>query len=518
MRDGLRARLGRGVLALIAAALVVAVLLAVLPEPSAVILGIALSASLSRSQLERDARGRLEALVLLPVVGVLGFGIGALLRADLVVGAVVYVIALTGAVLLRGRGALWRRISALVATPFLAVLFLPAAPGADRGPVASVLVPVGVAVLAWAAVTVVQVGARALGLLPRTSVARAEAARAADVRPAAAGERDVEAEGHGAEATARLGAAAGSDAGAGATAPPAAAAGPAAGAAGPDGEAVGVARSGLRPPAEVRAAAQLGAALVVAFLVGGLGFGDHWPWVVLSAVIVAHLPRGRADAVRTGLHRLVGAAAGSLVVLVPASILPSDSAVLVALALAAIGIGILLREVGYAAWAFGVTVALTLLEQLTGQAAPLIGQRLVEIVIGVVVGLLAVCLVYPIRTTDVVRSRLRDVLAAVSERLAADDPVAAKTAEIRIRSTLRELDRSATSLTDAGRALALVRRSPPRAVEWVADAHTLGAYAAGAPSPAPAGVRRTVGEARRALRAPDELGPALRRAADAVPA
>ncbi|WP_378144894.1 FUSC family protein [Cnuibacter sp. UC19_7] len=489
MRDGLRARLGRGVLALIAAALVVGVLLVVLPEPSAVILGIALSASLSRSQLERDARGRIEALVLLPVVGVLGFGIGAVLRANLVVGAVVYVGALVAAMLLRGRGPVWRRVSALVATPFLAVLFLPAAPGADRGPLAAVLIPVGVAVLAWAAVTVVQVGARAVGLLPRgVTGVPGEARRAADaavaanaVEPAAA--NAVES---GAEATP-------------ATALPSPA---------------GTSRSGPRPPAEVRSAAQLGAALVVAFLVGGLAFGDHWPWVVLSAVIVAYLPRGRADAVRTGLHRLVGAAAGSLVALVPVAVLPSDSTVLVVLALAAIALGILLREVGYAAWAFGVTVALTLLERLTGQPSPLIGQRLLEIVIGVAIGLLAVCLVFPIRTTDVVRSRLKDVLAAVSDRLAADDPEVAQAAELRIRSTLRELDRSAAGLTDAGRALALVRRPPPRAVEWAADAHTLGAYAVAAPWPAPAAIRRAVGDARRALRTPDDLGPALRRAVD----
>ncbi|MCS5498434.1 FUSC family protein [Cnuibacter physcomitrellae] len=488
MRDGLRARLGRGLLALIAAAIVVAVLLVVLPEPSAVMLGIALSASLSRSQLERDARGRLEALMLLPVVGLIGFGIGALLRADLVAGAVVYVLALVTAMLLRGRGPLWRRVSALVATPFLAVLFLPAAPGADRGPVAAVVVPVGVAVLAWAAVTAVQVAACALGLLPLPAVrpAAAEAARA-DATPGE-GAATPGAGGVTPGATAALQSAAGPTPGAG--------------------------RSRLRPPAEVRAAAQIGVALVVAFLVGALAFGDHWPWVVLSAVIVAYLPRGRADAIRTGLHRLVGAAAGSLVALVPAAVLPGDSAVLVGLALAAIGVGILLREVGYAAWAFGVTVALTLLERLTGQPEPLIGQRLIEIVIGVAVGLLAVCLVFPLRTTDVVRSRLRDVLAAVSDRLGADDPAAVLGAEARIRSTLRELDRSAAGLLDAGRVLAVVRRPPPRAVEWVADAHALGVYAARAPAPAPAAVRRAVGDARRALRAPDDLGPALRRAAD----
>lgn len=451
MRDGWRARLGRGALALIAVAIVVAVILAVLPEPAAVVLGIALTASLSRSQFERDARGRLEALLVLPVIGLAGMALGALLSASLSIGAVVYVVVLVAAVALRGRSSLFRRIGALVATPFLAVLFLPAGAGADRGTVVAVVAPIGIAVLAWAVVTVVQVGARRLGLAPEpTGPSRPE--------------------------------------------PPT--------------------PSRLRPSASTRSALQLGVALTAAFVIGGTVFGEHWPWVVLSTIIVAYLPRGRADAIRTGAHRLGGAAAGSLVALLPAGILPADGGLLVALALAAIGIGILFREVGYAVWAFGVTVALTLLERLTGQPSPLIGQRLIEIVVGVAIGLLAVALLYPVRTTDVVRSRLGGVLAAVSDRLAAAEPAEARAAEARLRSALRELDRSVAALTDAGRVLALARRPPPRAVTWASDAHLIAASAIAAPTPGPGALRRAVGEARRSLRSPDDLGPALRRAAE----
>ncbi|RII92343.1 hypothetical protein DZF98_07275 [Clavibacter californiensis] len=110
-------------------------------------------------------------------------------------------------------------------------------------------------------------------------------------------------------------------------------------------------------------ALQLAAALAAAFVVGALGFGAHWGWVVLSAVIVSYLPRGSADAVTKGVHRFVGAAVGSLVALVPLAITPDLAPLLTACALATIGAGILLREVSYAAWALAVTVALTLLEQ-----------------------------------------------------------------------------------------------------------------------------------------------------------
>ncbi|WZH35313.1 MAG: FUSC family protein [Microbacterium enclense] len=452
MREGWRDRLGRGALALLAVAIVVAVLLTVLPEPSAIILGIALTASLSRSQFERDRRGRLEALALLPVVGLAGVALGALLRASPWIGALVYVVVLVAVVASRGRGPFWRRIGSLVATPFLAVLFLPAGVGVDLGPLAAVLAPIGIAVLAWVVVTAVQGAARALMLIPR---------------PVSGGREDV--------------------------LPP----------------------SRLRPSASTRSALQLGVALTVAFVVGGTVFGEHWPWVVLSTIIVAYLPRGRADAIRTGVHRLIGAAVGSLVALLPAGVLPSDGGVVVALALTAIGVGVLFREIGYAVWAFGVTVALTLLERLTGQPSPLIGQRLIEIVVGVAIGLLAVALVYPVRTADVVRSRLSAVLAAVSDRLAAADATDARAAESRIRAALRELDRSAAALTDAARVLALVHRPPPRAAAWTSDAHLIAAVALTAPTPGPAARRRAVGAARRALRSPDDLGPALRRAVEA---
>ncbi|KTS59750.1 hypothetical protein NS206_12355 [Microbacterium testaceum] len=450
MRDRWQARLGRGALALIAVAIVVAVVLAILPEPAAVMLGIALAASLSRSQLERDRRGRIEALLILPVIGLVGVALGALLRASPGIGAVVYVMVLVAAVAVRGRSLMWRRIGSLVATPFLAVLFLPAGAGADRGPVVAVLAPIGISVLAWTVVTVVQACARARRLLP---------------------------------------------------------------AAIPDGPAP---PSRLRPSASTRSALQLGVALTAAFVIGRTMFGEHWPWVVLSTVIVAYLPRGRADAIRTGVHRLVGAAVGSLVALLPAGILPTDGGLLVALALAAIGIGILFRDLGYAAWAFGVTVALTLLQRLTGQPSPLVGQRLIEIVVGVAIGLLAVTLVYPVRTTDVVRSRLSGVLAAVSDRLAAMEPTETRAAESRLQSALRELDRSVAALTDAGRVLALARRPPPRAATWASDAHLLAARAVAAPTPGPGAPRRAVGEARRALRSPDDLGPALRRAVESL--
>jgi hypothetical protein len=448
----MRAKLVRGIVALAAVAIIVAVLFALDPEPTAVMLGISLGSSLGRSQLGRHTRERLEALVLLPLLGLASIGLGMLLHLQFVLGAAVYVLVLVGTVLLRSTGELGRRFSALAATPLLAVLFLPGGAGRDHGPVLAIIEPLLIAVLAWVVVTAVQLLAQRFGALP-DPVARPVAAH---------------------------------------TPPPA---------------------GRLRPSATVRAGIQLGVGLSAAFVIGALGFGVHWAWVVLSTVIVAYLPRGRADSISKGLHRLIGAAAGSLLALLPLAQGSGNSTLLIAAAFGAIGIGILLREVSYASWAFGVTVALTLLDRLTGQPMPLIGARLIEIAIGVTVGLLPVCLLLPIRTTDVVRSRLRPVLATVSELLGVARPEERTATRRRLEAELRELDQASASLREAARVLAIVRRPPPEAAQWVDDTHAIAAAAVNSPSRSGGGLARAVGDARRALRDPHTLGPALRRAA-----
>lgn len=455
-----RVLLLRGALGLTATAIVVAVILAVDPEPASVVLGIALASSLSRSQWERDGRGRLEALLLLPPVGLATMGLGALLHSVFWVGAVVYVLALVGVTLLRRFGETGRRVSAVASTPLLAVLFLPAGAGADHGPAVAVVEPLLIAVLAWAVVTAVHLAARRLGIIPRIPSTTPDAASR---RPAGAAHAP----------TARL-----------------------------------------RPTATTRMATQVGAAATVAFFVGALGFGSHWAWVVLSTVIVAYLPRGRADAVSKGLHRFVGAAAGSLVALVPLSIAPDRTPLVAAAALTAIGVGILLREVSYAIWAFCVTIALTLLERLGGQASPLIGMRLVEIVIGVAIGIVVVCVVFPIRTSDIVRARLTIVLAAVSDRLSAETEATRSDADLRIASAAHELDRVCAPLREAGRVLRLLRCPPPDAVTWAHDAHVVADAAVRGSAPGSGSLRRAVGEARRALKSPSTLGEKLQRAAE----
>uniref|UniRef100_UPI0016519181 hypothetical protein n=1 Tax=Microbacterium sp. B19 TaxID=96765 RepID=UPI0016519181 len=66
------------------------------------------------------------------------------------------------------------------------------------------------------------------------------------------------------------------------------------------------------------------------------------------------------------------------------------------------------------------------------------------------------------------------------------DASTARVSEAQLRCALRELDRSAAALVEAGRALALVRRPPPPAVTWCRDAHAIAATAVSGPTPGPA--------------------------------
>ena len=175
-----------------------------------------------------------------------------------------------------------------------------------------------------------------------------------------------------------------------------------------------------RIAASTRMAAQMGTALGLAFVAGHLRFPDHWPWVVLTAFIVCSGARGRGDVLHKGVLRAVGAAAGTLVATWIAGSFPPDDVTSVVIIFTVLGFAIWLRQVSYVYWAGSVTAVLSLLYGYFGESAPsLLRTRLEEIAIGAVLGIAASWFVLPVRTKDVLRRRLADVLAAVSDVLAA---------------------------------------------------------------------------------------------------
>lgn len=420
---------------------------AIAPGRGSAVLGVVLCLSLSRSQLDRDMRGRLEALLALPAVGCVALGVGLLLRHVPWVGALVFVGGIFVSIWLRRFGAMARRAGSLIALPFVALLTVPHV-HADAGSRLPVwLVPIVVALLAWLWVTVFHLLARRLRIQP----------------PLAPPER--------------------------------AAATPASN------------DNAIRLPASTRMAIQMAVALAASFIAGFVFFPERWSWIVLTAFIVNSGNRGRLDvAYKSGL-RVLGAAAGTVLAMsvsLHVTVDPFDTAVLV---LGALFFGAWLRPFGYAWWALFVTLALALLQGFDGGAPAVeLWQRLEEIAIGAVIGLASAWFVLPVRSTDVLRRRLADALAALAEAI---DPATAERTPTRVAASLAQLEQMMAPFR-ASRWLTRRFRSIQPA-DWV---DTLLACRAPAidlitQGETPGRVRQAVGLARKALREPEALLSAL---------
>jgi hypothetical protein len=457
-----RARLAlslRSAVVTMAAVLVtLAVALLLDPEPGPAIFGMLLAISLSRSQLERDTRGRLEAGLVLPVVALVGAGTGALLVTVPWVGAAVFTLAVTASVYLRRFGELGRRIGGVIALPFTALLVAPVH-SARLGPALSVVVTIVIGLVAWGAVTLLQLGAMRVGLLPAPPRATAPAARA-NAPETAVRRTTPRGQGHRVDATTRL-------------------------------------------------ALQMLLAVGAAFVIGFLLFPDRWSWIVLTALLVTIGNAGRADVTHKAVQRVVGAGAGSLLALLPL-LLPHPPVWLgLVLVVVALFAGLVLRPFGYVWWTLTVTVALALTQSFTAGRFSLF-ERWGEIALGAVLAVAIAWVVLPVRSEGTVRRRIADALAATSDWLAAvtdrsgAEPEDVVPLEHRTRLALARLERVAPPFDAATRWLPASWR--PRTCGWLDTARTAMRLLLDHPR---AAARRPLGLARRALRTPDELQPAL---------
>lgn len=422
--------------------------LAIDPEPGPAILAVVLSISLSRSQLDRDLRGRIEAAVALPLVGLFAVGVGLLLLHAPWIGALAFTAGLSISVWLRRFGPTAARAGSLIALPFVTILVTPYIPATRVGPALAIAMPILVALLALAWVTLFHMLAQRAGVLPDASVPlRAE--------PAIASPKT---------------------------------------------------ESALRPDANTRMAVQMACAIGVSFVIGYLFFRERWSWIVLTAFIVSSGNRGRLDVAYKSVLRVVGAGAGTAIALLATVHVGAHDAQTVALILAAIFLGTWLRPLGYAWWALFVTLALALLQGFTGATPLILWPRLEEIVIGALIGVGCAWFVLPVRSTAVLRRRIADALAALSDAL---DPA---------RST-RTADAFAAAVTRVEQ-VAPAFRASRRATRWFRSAHPADwidalvacrepALALIKTGETPGASRRAVGAARKAVREPGELLAAL---------
>ncbi|MGW0883998.1 FUSC family protein [Streptomyces sp. NPDC002671] len=144
-------------------------------------------------------------------------------------------------------------------------------------------------------------------------------------------------------------------------------------------------------------AVQMAAAVAAAFALGRVLYDDHWPWLVLTAYVVASGNRGRMDVLRKGVERLVGACVGTLLATGVAEAGITGHAA-VAVLMAVLTVALWLRPLNYAYWAAGMTTALSLLLGYFGQdAASLLPTRLAAIALGAVPSVAAAWWLLPVQ-------------------------------------------------------------------------------------------------------------------------
>ncbi len=425
------------------------------PGPASAVLGAVLALSLARSHLAAARHGWREAFATLPVVSLGTLAIGALLHHLPWVGALAFIGVVALVVWLRRFGPLAQRVGRLVSLPLATILVVPPLPHDGRwggSPAATLLVPMAVALAALAAVWLAQRVGRLLGWLSPPPAAAATAA------------------------------------------PPAA-------------------PSALKPPPQVRLALQMMAALAGAFVVGLLVFPAHWRWVVLTAFLVNSGSLGGIDVLRKSVLRVLGAAAGTVLAMAVAGHAGADPATLGALILACIFAGVFLRIFGYGWWVLAVTLALALLQSLEPAAAPLLlWQRVLEIVIGAVIGVAAAWFVFPIQSVDILRRRLAGALAAMAEAL---DPETAERLPEKVAGPMLLV----TQMRPVFRAHRLARRRAAlQPVEWIDALAACEApvIALASRGETPGAVRQAIGAARKAMREPAQIGAALVALRDAL--
>lgn len=437
-----------------------------------VFLTVVLSLSLTRTLRGNEVRRRVVSFVVLPLVAVGAGEIGEVMVHHQDLGDLMFVAALSGGIWLRRFGMLAARIGTLVAMPFIALLVtpIPAPPGSGAqwwGAVATLVA------LGWAWGTealAVAVGFVRFG--------------------------EGQQPGHGRTPRPKAG---GSAQGPGAQGP---------------GTQASAGQKRRRIPPSSRMALQMALALGGAFALGRWLFPHHWPWMVLTAFIVTSGNRGRGDVVYKALLRFVGAASGTVVAALLAGLFRPHDPAAVAVIFGVLTVATWLRQISYAYWAGCVTAVLSILYGYFGEdSARLLPTRLEEIVLGALLAVAVAWFVTPIRTADVVRGRIAEALAALSEVLAAArrDPGQVAEARAWFGAAVDRLGEVARPVTAHRRVARWAVRHPADALEavrgCVGPVGVLSALAAEQPevlteSAAGKVLGRTalsVGEARRSL-------------------
>lgn len=328
--------------------------------PNAAILSAVLALTQGRRRTSSDHSPWMK-LATFPVVAVAVGAVGWLLHNAFVIGAAVFIAAMSFSIWSRQLGETMRRIGGIAALPLVTVLVAPAPPHAPGGHLINLFLVIvaGVTAYAWL-IALAEIAKRA-------GVAVSKAAKFANssVEPQR--------------------------------------------------------KKGTISP-HTRMAIQMAVALTAAFVIGRIFFTHHWSWVVLTAFIVCSGSVSRGDAIYKGFLRLAGATAGTLAAALVQHMYAPQGPAAAVLIFGVLFVGLWLREINYAWWAACMTLVIAVLQSTGASAdASILQLRLLEILIGALCGAGATWFVLPIPTESLVRRRIADALLALDEFASTDD-------------------------------------------------------------------------------------------------
>jgi hypothetical protein len=364
-----------------------------------VVLAVALAMQFGRVHRAPDVFGDVAGVGLVVVVSAATVGIAWLMLHQEWIGYALFVLAIAFAIWIRRFGSRARRIGTLLTLPFIALLFTPPG-GGSRGFQTSALL--WSALVAFVATTLVLffrwVGlrtgllARRLGPPPEIAVVRARRAHPTWSQ---------------------------------------------------------------RMQPSTKLAAQMGLSLAIAFIIGKLVFDEHWPWVVLTAYVVAAANRGRAEVVHKSWQRIVGALVGTILASFVGELFSGGERMAVVLIFVVLAVATWLRSFNYAIYAGCLTAVIALLYAYNGQSgASVLFERLAAILCGAAISVLVAWFILPIRFRDVARRRLADALSVLSDYLTAarrNEPDEVLRQDKRFRDAMVLVEQLAPTLLVQGR-------------------------------------------------------------------
>lgn len=242
-----------------------------------------------------------------------------------------------------------------------------------------------------------------------------------------------------------------------------------------------------RLPSSTRMALQMAVAVAASFVLGWIIFPDHVMWVVLTAFIVTSGNRGRDDVLHKSVLRVSGALMGTILVSASTLLLSFhhesfSGAASILTIFVMIFVGDWLRAYSYAFWALTVTLILSLLEELIGGSAMSLSaptflyERVLAIVLGGALGVCSAWFIAPIRSGDVIRRRLSDMLDALAHTVTSSGAERVDTGE-RLDDALHSVNEMAPAQR-ARRVLQSVRphsKRQPLPIDVLDDVREIGA-------------------------------------------